>query len=180
MRRGNIGIFVILLGFLFVYLNDRNYDLTDASAIQIIQVVSESTKILVAFILGAIGSLLIAVDGVRVETEKQMTHLGDRLQLAISTEKFWSYCDLMEGRALQSGGQQKSVCKATYYDASSRTEKPFDTIDSAMAEIIQAGWELVTVNTIPFGASITETHWTFRHVYTPKPQPAPETKEKKK
>jgi hypothetical protein len=120
------------------------------------------TTLLVAV---GIGLLLIAVEEVRSEVEKQLSP-------TTPTPKIWEYCDLMEGRVRDGQtGEQRQVFRLLHHSQTGTKEQPVSSLADALSKLNQGEWELVSVYTIPHSTSISETHWIFKRSVPPQ-QPA--------
>lgn len=153
---GVSGCFLMMLGLVgIVLLVFPMAAPSDLSAVQITQLNSGAVMWTTLLVAIGVGLLLLTVESVRVEIEKQLS------------PRAWEYCDLMEGRTRNvQAGEQRQVFRLLHYSQSGTEEQQVSSLPVALSELSQDGWELVSVHTIPYGAAIFETHWVFRRAVT--------------
>lgn len=120
------------------------------------QLYSSATMWVTLLVAVGIGLLLLAVEDVRSEIEKQLSP-------ATPTPTIWEYCDLMKGQ-MRDGqtGKQRQLFRLLYYSQANTQEYPISSQAEALLKLSQDGWELVSVYTISHSTSVLETHWVFK------------------
>jgi len=151
MILGIIGLFLFAIPMSFSF---------GTSAVQATQLYSSATMWTTLLVAVGIGLLLLTVDDVRAEIEKQLSSEKP-------TSKIWEYCDLMEGR-VHSGqtGEQRQVSRLLHHTQTGTKEQPVLSRQEALSKLSQDGWELVSAYTVSHSASISETHWIFKRLAT--------------
>jgi hypothetical protein len=151
MILGIIGLFsfAIPMGFSF-----------DTSAVQATQLYSSATMWTTLLVAVGIGLLLLTVEEVRGEIEKQLAPEEP-------PSKTWEYCDLMEGRVYDGQtNEQRQVSRLLHHTRTGTKEQPVSNRQDALSKLSQDGWELISAYTIPHSATVSETHWVFKRLAT--------------
>ena len=166
-REGPAGCGLMILGIIALFLSviptGFQSGTSAAQATQLYAGATMWTTLLVAF---GIGLLILIVDVDLAGIEHQVSQATPAL--AMPTPKIWEYCDLMEGRVRDGQtGEVRQAFRLLYHYQTGAKEQLIPSLTDALSHLTISGWDLVSVHTVPYSASISETHWVFKRPVPP-------------